>query len=48
MTEGKESNWFARLAEKEAKNDMIGISERTGQVVVAIGALIVLLFFVAH
>jgi len=31
MTEGKESNWFARLAEKEAKNDMIGISERTGQ-----------------
>ncbi len=41
-------NWFARIAEGEAKKDNLPFSERAGNGVAVLAILLILLFFVVH
>ena len=48
MSEIKSKGWFARHAEKEAKKDVMKLSERAGEIIGIFCILLILIFFIIH
>ena len=48
MSEIKSKGWFARHVEKEAKKDVMKLSERAGEIIGIFCILMLLIFFITH